>query len=34
MEIKPWHIVMVLIVVAVIAFAVWVVRAFRNGRRG
>jgi hypothetical protein len=33
MSIKPWHIVVVVLVVAIIAFVVWIIRAFNNGRR-
>jgi flagellar biogenesis protein FliO len=34
MDIKPWQIVVLLIVLALVGFAAWIVRAFNQGRRG
>lgn len=34
MDIKPWQITTLVIAIALIAFVLWVVRAFKNGRRG
>lgn len=33
MSIKPWHIAFLLIVIALIGFIAWIVRAFKQGRR-
>ncbi len=32
--VKPWHITVLVILLVVIAFAVAIVRAYRNGKRG
>lgn len=32
-DVKPWHIVVLLIVVAIAAYAAWLRRAFHQGRR-
>lgn len=33
MNIKPWQIVVLVIVIALIGFVTWIVRAFKQGRR-
>jgi hypothetical protein len=33
MDIRPWHIVAVIMIISVIGFAGWVVRAYVKGRR-
>jgi DNA-binding transcriptional regulator of glucitol operon len=34
MDIKPWHIAVLLIVLALVGLVAWLVRAFNQGRRG